>query len=236
MRWYLHDGKMPIGPFTPAELAARPGFALTTQVFPEGGKTQDEWRLGSAVPEIVTAMSAKSVPPPPPAGPQVIVLTAAPPRPEPEPAPAAAPAPAVERKPEPVEAKPQLPSADTKKILIVDDDEAVRSFVEMTTQMQGFQVSTAVDGNDAIKKMNESVPDLVITDLMMPGLGGYELLRAMQGIAARVPIFVITGSTLDDSTVQMIRAEANVVEFVAKPIKVPKFVAALHHHLKTQPK
>ena len=70
-----------------------------------------------------------------------------------------------------------------------------------------------------------------------PGQGGYEFLRSLQGSATgRIPVFIVTGSALDDSTIKMIRAEANVVEFVAKPIKMAKFVAALHKTLKTAPR
>jgi len=72
---------------------------------------------------------------------------------------------------------------------------------------------------------------------MMPGQGGYEFLRSLQGsLSGRIPIFVVTGSALDDSTIKMIRAEANVIEFIAKPVKMAKFVAALHKTLKTRPR
>ena len=96
---------------------------------------------------------------------------------------------------------------------------------------------TAVDGLDAGAKLEAHTPDLIITDLMMPGQGGYEFLRSLQGKAsARIPVFIVTGSALDDSTIKMIRAEANVVEFVSKPVKMKPFVAALHKTLKTAPR
>ena len=113
----------------------------------------------------------------------------------------------------------------------------MRSFLEMSASLQGFRVLTAVDGLDAGGKLAAQTPDLIITDLMMPGQGGYEFLRSLQGSATgRIPVFIVTGSALDDSTIKMIRAEANVVEFVAKPIKMAKFVAALHKTLKTAPR
>src|SRR5579859_3069869 len=122
-------------------------------------------------------------------------------------------------------------------ILVVDDDENVRSLIEMHATMEGFQVITAVNGKDAIKKVEAlKTPDLIITDLMMPGEGGYEFLRNLQaGGNGGIPVFVVTGSALDTSTVSMIKGEANVVEFVPKPIKMNTFVLSLHKHLKTAP-
>jgi CheY-like chemotaxis protein len=104
----------------------------------------------------------------------------------------------------------------------------------MSATMEGFQVITAFNGIDANQKLAQRDPDLIITDLMMPGQGGYEFLRSLQGSTnGRIPIFVVTGSALDSSTVAMIRQEANVVEFVSKPINIVKFLGDLHKYLKT---
>src|SRR5581483_10388336 len=102
----------------------------------------------------------------------------------------------------------------TKLILVVDDDEDVRSFLETILEMDGYQVQTAADGKEALAKVQARAPDLVITDLMMPESGGYEVLRGLQGGEnSRLPIIVNTARQLDASTEEMIRAEANVVEF-----------------------
>ncbi len=223
MPYFVHEGGAALGPFEPGQLAARPGFRRDTLVCPAGATTPDAWKPASSFPDVARALDPDS---------SGIFLTAAPPRaaaaPPPPAAPQAAPAPADEGP------KPGKPA--DKLLMIVDDDEAVRSFIETCSTMQGFRVLTAVDGNDAVAKLRSMVPDLIITDLMMPGLGGYEFLRTLQGSGnARIPVFVITGSALDDSTIQMIRAEANVVEFVQKPVKIGAFVAALHKTLKTAP-
>ena len=106
----------------------------------------------------------------------------------------------------------------------------------MTAEMEGFRVISAVDGIDASIKLQSIVPDLIITDQMMPGQGGYEFLRGLQAAgSARIPVFVITGSKLDNSTFQLIRQEANVVEFFTKPLKVMPFMTAVHKCLKTAP-
>jgi CheY-like chemotaxis protein len=228
MPYYLYEGDKTIGPFETAQLVVRPGFKKDTLVFPLGATTQDAWKPAHAFPDLARALDPDS---------SGIFLTAAPARVEKAPEPAPAPVAAAPVAAAPVEAGPVLASPSEKLILVVDDDETVRSFLEMSAQLQGFQVVTAVDGLDAGKKLAERPPDLIITDLMMPGQGGYEFLRTLQGSgSARLPIFIVTGSALDDSTIKMIRAEANVVEFVSKPVKMAKFIAALHKTLKTAPK
>ncbi len=226
MPYYLYEGGQEAGPFEAGQLVLRSGFNKETLVFPVGATTQDAWKPASSFPDLAKALDPNS---------SGIFLTAAPPKAEkavepPPPAPAA-PAPAA------VPEGPALAAPADKLILVVDDDETVRSFLEMSAGMQGFRVVTAVNGLDAGTKLATQTPDLIITDLMMPGQGGYEFLRSLQGSAmGHIPVFVITGSALDDSTINMIRSEANVIEFIAKPVKMAKFVAALHKTLKTAPK
>ncbi|MBI5247503.1 MAG: response regulator [Elusimicrobia bacterium] len=227
MPYYLYEGDKATGPYEPGDLARRPGFKKETLVFPAGATTQDAWKPASSFPDLAKAMDPDS---------SGIFLTAAPPRPAAEPPPPA-PAPAAAPPAAAAPAGPALAAPAEKLILVVDDDETVRSFLEMSAQLQGFQVVTAVDGNDAGTKLAARPPDLIITDLMMPGQGGYEFLRSLQGSGnARIPVFIVTGSALDDSTIKMIRGEANVVEFVQKPVKMTKFISALHNTLKTQPR
>ncbi|OGS41304.1 MAG: hypothetical protein A2506_11405 [Elusimicrobia bacterium RIFOXYD12_FULL_66_9] len=211
MAYYVYDGKAAVGPFEPADLVKRPGFDAGTLVFPVGASTADAWKPASAFPDLASALKPPEPPP-------------APAEPEPLPTPTA-------------EAPPEFASPADKLMMVVDDDDGVRSLIEMSATMQGFQVVTAVNGHDATAKLAERPADLIVTDLMMPGQGGYEFLRALQAAGGpRVPVFVVTGSTLDESTVKMIRQEANVVEFFAKPLRIPALVAALHKHLKTAPR
>ena len=126
--------------------------------------------------------------------------------------------------------------ASGKLILVVDDDATIRTLIEKVARMQGFQVVTAVDGEDGAKKAAERAPDLIITDIRMPGHGGYEFLRGLLGSrSSRIPVVVITGGSFDASTIALIRQEINVVEFVRKPFEMLSFVAVLHKHLGTAP-
>jgi len=228
MAYYLYEEGKTTGPFEAAQLILKPGFKRETLVFPAGATTQDAWKPAGAFPELARSLDPDS---------SGIFLTPAPPREEQRAAEQAAALPAAAAAPSAAAGAPELAAPGEKLLLVVDDDETVRSFLEMAASLQGFRVLTAVDGLDAAAKLESQTPDLIVTDLMMPGQGGYEFLRSLQGsLAGRIPIFVVTGSALDDSTIKMIRAEANVVEFVAKPVKMAKFTAALHKTLKTQPR
>ncbi|HAM36442.1 MAG TPA: hypothetical protein DEB40_08025 [Elusimicrobia bacterium] len=127
-----------------------------------------------------------------------------------------------------------LANPKDKRILIVDDDTNVLTFLEMAAQLEGFDVVTATNGTEAAEKVAQRPPDLIITDLMMPGQGGYEFIRALQGAGnASIPIIVVSGSHIEATTVAMIRQEANVVEFLRKPVPMNTLADSLHHVLHT---
>jgi CheY-like chemotaxis protein len=120
-------------------------------------------------------------------------------------------------------------------VLIVDDEEDIRTLVEINLKKEGFQTVCAVDGRDAISKLEPRAPDLIFLDLMMPGQSGYEFLRHLQGSGhALVPVLVATARSLDSSTIDVLLQEANVVGFFAKPFNWPEILDAIHKRLKTQ--
>src|SRR3989338_8998285 len=130
----------------------------------------------------------------------------------------------------------ELANPKDKLILIADDDADVLSFLETVVSSEGFKVVCAKNGEETLKKVGENPPDLIIADLMMPGQGGYEVLRQLQAAETRkIPVVMITASHINDSTVQMIRQEANVLEFISKPVQIHVLLTALHHYLETYP-
>jgi len=123
-----------------------------------------------------------------------------------------------------------------KRILIVDDDENIRSLLEIGAQQEGFIVATAADGAMAAQVIKEFRPHLIVTDLMMPAQGGYELIRSLQGTEHdAVPVILITARRLDDSTQEMFHREGNVVRVLTKPLPINAFALVLHQVLHTKP-
>ena len=79
------------------------------------------------------------------------------------------------------------------KILIVDDDELFRAMLIEMVQREGHQVSAAVNGNAALTAIEQSRPDLIITDILMPEKDGIELIMELARCESRIPIIAVSG-------------------------------------------
>ena len=127
-------------------------------------------------------------------------------------------------------------NAADKLVLIVDDEKGIRELLEVIVRKEGFKVALSEDGEDALKKARSLSPDVILLDLMLPKSGGFEVVRELQADeTADIPIIIITGRYMDHSTADLIRQEANVRDFIEKPIKMASLVSHLHQLLKTRP-
>lgn len=79
-----------------------------------------------------------------------------------------------------------------KRILIVDDSDVIRRGIRVYLEMTGYLCSEASDGADAIKKARESKPDLIVMDLVMPGINGIEATSVIRSTMPRVPVIAFT--------------------------------------------
>jgi two-component system alkaline phosphatase synthesis response regulator PhoP len=123
-----------------------------------------------------------------------------------------------------------------KLVLIVDDDESILDLLEHVVKKEGFRVERAADGNEALRKAEALSPSAVILDFMLPGMGGFEVLKNLQmGDLRSVPVLVITGRRIDRQTIEMVRQESNVKEYMEKPIKPAVLASLLHRLLGTRP-
>ncbi|MBN2055155.1 response regulator [bacterium] len=88
----------------------------------------------------------------------------------------------------------------TATILLIDDDISILRMIRMGLKQAGYQVVTAQDGVNALEKLEEMTPDLIISDVMMPRIGGLELVRAIRKRTAttRTPIIMLTSLTRYD--------------------------------------
>lgn len=131
---------------------------------------------------------------------------------------------------------PGFASPASKLVLIVDDDEAVRDLIEFVVKKDGFRIEKAGDGEDALQKARTLSPDLILLDLMLPKLGGFEILRELQSDeTVNIPIVIITGRYTERSTSEMIKQEPNVKDFIEKPLKPQIVLSVMHRILKTRP-
>jgi CheY-like chemotaxis protein len=129
---------------------------------------------------------------------------------------------------------PSDPAA--KLVLIVDDDESLLDLMDHMIKKEGFRTDRAADGAEALRKAKALRPDIVVLDMMLPAMGGDDVLRELQSAGCGgIPIVVITGRQLDAKGIDRIRRESNVKEFLTKPMRPATLVDALHRLLGTQP-
>ena len=101
------------------------------------------------------------------------------------------------------------------RILIIDDEEIVIDSCLAILEGAGYEIATAPDGTEGLKRAQESVPDLVLVDLMMPGISGFEVLEGMRGIDSTIVTIVITGYSTVESAVEAMKRGA--FDFLPKP-------------------
>ncbi len=104
-----------------------------------------------------------------------------------------------------------------EKILIVDDDTDTLRLVGLMLQRQGYEVVTASNGPQALQKAEEEEPDLILLDVMMPGMDGYEVARRLRSnpITANTPILMFTAkSQIDD---KLVGFESGADDYLTKP-------------------
>ena len=84
---------------------------------------------------------------------------------------------------------------DTKTVLLVEDDEAVRRMVRITLEMNDYEVIEAKDGLEGLLLLDQSKPDAIVLDLMMPDVGGERMLAQLRSApeTKRTPVVIITG-------------------------------------------
>lgn len=101
------------------------------------------------------------------------------------------------------------------KILIVDDEESVRYSFKKLLREPAYRVLDAEDGFQAIAKVEEEAPDLVILDIQMPGLDGLEVLQRIKSLAPKTPVLMITAYGSSDRVIAAMKHGA--YEYLGRP-------------------
>ena len=112
-----------------------------------------------------------------------------------------------------------------KHILIVDDEPRMRRFVRMNLELEQFQVSEASDGLEAIRKVRDEMPDLVVLDVEMPKLDGFETLREIRRTAA-VPVIMLTVRGDEEDRIKGLDLGAD--DYVTKPFSARELMSRIN--------
>jgi two-component system response regulator MtrA len=107
-------------------------------------------------------------------------------------------------------------------VLIVEDDASIREVTALGLQRAGLRVRTAVDGRDGLAQWRKNEFDLIILDVMLPGLDGFEVCREIRK-ASQVPILMLTARV--DTIDVVVGLESGADDYVKKPFELPELVA-----------
>ena len=114
-----------------------------------------------------------------------------------------------------------------KKILLVDDSKTELHFLSELLTKRGYSVRTAEDGEDAMRRLGEDKPDLILMDVVMPGQNGFQLTRAITRDPrfADVPVIMCTSKNQETDRVWGMRQGAR--DYVVKPVVADELIAKI---------
>ncbi len=119
-----------------------------------------------------------------------------------------------------------------KKVLVVDDDTKTVELVRLYLNRDGYRVITAGDGREALRLAREGRPDLIVLDLMLPGIDGLEVCRTLRQ-ESEVPIIMLTALTTDDDRLRGLDLGAD--DYVSKPFSPRELAARVRAVLRRLP-
>jgi two-component system, OmpR family, alkaline phosphatase synthesis response regulator PhoP len=101
------------------------------------------------------------------------------------------------------------------RILVVDDEIEILDTITEHLEREGYAVTRAVDGEEALRKVRNERPDLVLLDLRLPRLSGFDVLQRLRADHPRVPVVMLTG--LDDEALARSTLQMGAVDYIRKP-------------------
>lgn len=116
------------------------------------------------------------------------------------------------------------------KLLLVDDEEEFASALAERLRLRGIDVLAVFKGEDALRRVEDDPPDMVLLDVWMPGLGGMELLKILRQRHPGIPVILLTGQGGADEGIGSGAGETT--EFLMKPIDINDLMAKIRNTLR----
>ena len=108
------------------------------------------------------------------------------------------------------------------RILVVDDERRMVGFIRLNLEQDGFEVIDAFNGTDALNRLRDSLPDLILLDVMMPDIDGFQVLRTIREIS-QVPVIMLTAKGEEDDKVRGLELGAD--DYITKPFSPRELVS-----------
>ena len=117
-----------------------------------------------------------------------------------------------------------------KRVLIVDDEKAIVDILEFNLQRDGYDTLKAYDGPEGLRMAREENPDLVLLDVMLPGMDGFEVCRTLRAEGSDVPIVMITAR--EEETDKVFGLENGADDYVTKPFSMRELLARVKANMR----
>ena len=120
---------------------------------------------------------------------------------------------------------------DEYRVLIVDDEEELVTTIAERLQIRGIQAQTATDGETALKMIEADPPQVVVLDVMMPGIGGIEILQRMNAQNLKIPVILLTGYGSTEKGMEGMKLGA--FDYLMKPCDLNNLIGKIQEAVKT---
>src|SRR3981081_3401703 len=117
-----------------------------------------------------------------------------------------------------------------KKILIVDDEAMIRKAIHLALEKEGYEVVEAETGGEALRRIELSKPDLILLDIMLPDVSGFDVCRDIRKAGLRVPIIILSAKTEEIDIV--VGLEIGADDYITKPFRARELLARIAAHLR----
>ncbi|QPK83699.1 response regulator transcription factor [Corynebacterium qintianiae] len=117
----------------------------------------------------------------------------------------------------------------TPRILVVDDDPAINEMLTIVLESEGFETKPVTDGAEAVGAFTEYDPDVILLDLMLPGMNGVDICREIRKVSS-VPIVMLTAKT--DTVDVVLGLESGADDYITKPFKPKELIARIRARLR----
>ena len=121
--------------------------------------------------------------------------------------------------------------AARRRVLVIDDDAGIRNFVSQALHEEGYEVSQAANGNEALSEVGKTKPDLILLDVRMPGVDGWQVLDELRSAAGhQTPVVVMTASYSGQDRALQSGAQG----YLAKPFELADLLECVDLHSRLQ--
>jgi DNA-binding response OmpR family regulator len=119
-----------------------------------------------------------------------------------------------------------------ERVLLIEDDPAIVAGLELNLALEGYEVLTAVDGESGYQLAVDKAPDLVLLDIMLPGVNGLEVLRRLREVDADVPVLILTAR--GDEADKVLGLTLGADDYISKPFSLGELRARINASLRRQ--